>query len=147
MLLKTNHDTKISTKNKAGPFVKFDDPHRLGKNQGLRICFSHLQSFSFLKKEATCDFGQGAVAMQVGVFSGCSIHSLCLTPAASSFSARFFSCVSPFTSNVTYLQKVLQIKTRNNATQVRDKYGMQGKNTEIRNVLLTHFVQGVSNMI
>ena len=66
---------------------------------------AHLQSLSFLKNEETCDFGHGAVAMQVGMFSGCSIHTLCRTPAASSFSARFFSCVSPFTSSVTYTQK------------------------------------------
>jgi len=66
--------------------------------------FAHLQSLSFLKNEDTCDFGQGAVAMHVGMFSGCSIHSLCLTPAACSFSDRFFSCVSPFTSSVTCIQ-------------------------------------------
>lgn len=68
---------------------------------------AHLQSLSFLKNEETCDFGHGAVAMQVGMFSGCSIHTLCRTPAVSSFSARFFSCVSPFTSSVTYTQKRL----------------------------------------
>jgi hypothetical protein len=68
------------------------------------LFFAHLQSLSFLKKEETCDFGQGAVAMHVGMFSGCSIHSLCRTPAAASFSARLFSCVSPFTSSVTCIQ-------------------------------------------
>ena len=61
-----------------------------------------MHNLSFLKNEETCDFGQGAVAMHVGMFSGCSIHNLCRTPAASNFSAKFFSCVSPFTSNVTY---------------------------------------------
>ena len=72
-------------------------------------CSAHLHNLSFLKNEETCDFGQGAVAMHVGMFSGCSIHNLCRTPAASNFSAKFFSCVSPFTSNVTYTNTILEI--------------------------------------
>lgn len=116
-LLTPNPENKTSNANKTGRFPEFDDPHMSGKRQGSILFLGHLQSFSFLKNEATCDFGQGAVAMQVGMFSGSSIHSLCRTPAASSFSARFFSCVSPFTSNVTCLQKDLQIKTGINANE------------------------------
>ena len=79
-----------------------------GKGKGKK-CSAHLHSLSFLKNEETCDFGPGAVAMHVGMFSGCSIHNLCRTPAASNFSAKFFSCVSPFTSNVTYTNTILEI--------------------------------------
>jgi hypothetical protein len=120
----TLHGHKMGDSNATTTTPKLAARTKLGSIPSLMILTdstrnrigSHLHSFSFLKNEATCDFGQGAVAMQVGMFSGCSIHSLCRTPAASSFSARFFSCVSPFTSSVTYLQKVLRVKTMINAT-------------------------------
>jgi hypothetical protein len=57
-----NHDTQISSKHKAW-FPKFDE------NKDWKYLS---QTFSFRKKEATCDFGQGAVYMQVLMFSGCS---------------------------------------------------------------------------
>lgn len=42
------------------------------------------------------------VASAVGTSSGCSVQSLCKTPASVSFAARLRSCVSPLTSSTTW---------------------------------------------
>ena len=64
-------------------------------------CHEPLHSFNFLKCCWMLSFWRGAVARQVGKFSGCSIHSLCCMPVSWSFEARFSSCVSPLISNTT----------------------------------------------
>ena len=45
---------------------------------------NHLKSLYFLKYCAICDLGEGMVARQVAMFSGCSTQSLCRTPFRSS---------------------------------------------------------------
>ena len=42
--------------------------------------------------------------MHVGIFSGCSIHSLCRIPASSNLLERLRSCVSPLASRTTCME-------------------------------------------
>ena len=122
------------------------------KKKPKKKCSAHLHNLSFLKNEETCDFGQGAVAMHVGMFSGCSIHNLCRTPAASNFSAKFFSCVSPFTSNVTYTNTILEINfcfffrkkgaSNKPSDQHKRAYTMASKTDRISNKITTEKKNG-----